>query len=214
MVPFLQNTNNLKELDLQNNDIQSEGFYTLIRALQNSPIDHLNCSRCGIESIEIENEALPKKLENLYLSDNWLRQDGIQGLMTSLQDSNVTWLDIGGNNVTSEGFSLLFEALRNSSIEDLVCKRCGLASIAIDGSFIPQNLLFLHFCDNGIDADGCREIAKLLQRRDSALLGLFLRRNKIDDDGLATITRALQNNVYIIEDSCFRREPRNNAGGG
>jgi len=39
MVPFLQNANNLKMLDLQDNHVQSEGFYMLIRALQNSPID-------------------------------------------------------------------------------------------------------------------------------------------------------------------------------
>eukprot|EP00984_Skeletonema_dohrnii_P012769 scaffold5207_cov96-Skeletonema_dohrnii-CCMP3373.AAC.16 len=38
MVPFLQHANNLKVLDLGSNNLQSEGFNMLIRALRDSPI--------------------------------------------------------------------------------------------------------------------------------------------------------------------------------
>ncbi len=198
MVPFLQNASNLQMLDLQNNDIRSAGFDILIRSLQNSPIESLNCSRCGIESIEGENKAFPKKLNELSLSGNGLRADGIQGLMTLLQNPNdLRRLVISVNNVMPEGFRLLFDGLRNCSIEDLACNRCGLASFAIDPSFIPHNLLYLGLFDNGIDANGCRELAKLLQGRDSALIELLLGRNKIDDEGVAIIARALQDNVSL-----------------
>ena len=54
MVPFLQNSNNLTNLDLDDNNIQSEGFNLLCRALRDSPIEYLHCNRCDIESIEIE----------------------------------------------------------------------------------------------------------------------------------------------------------------
>lgn len=198
MVPFLQNANNLQSLDPQGTGIESEGFNILIRALQNSPIDRLVCSRCGIESIEGENKAFPKKLDSLSLDNNGLRADGIQGLMSLLQNPNdLRYLDISGNNVTPEGFSLLFEGLRHCSIKDLCCSRCGLASIAIDSSVIPRNLRYLGLCGNSIDADGCREVAKLLQRRDLALIELYLADNKIDDEGVAIIARALQDNVSL-----------------
>jgi Ran GTPase-activating protein (RanGAP) involved in mRNA processing and transport len=47
MVPFLQNSNNLRELDLDGNNIQSEGFNVLFQALGNSPIEELSCRNCG-----------------------------------------------------------------------------------------------------------------------------------------------------------------------
>ena len=80
MVPFLQNANNLLRLDIENNNIQSEGFNTLLRALQNSPIEGLYCNSCGIESIEIDNEHKPKHLEELFLTDNSITDDGCRGL--------------------------------------------------------------------------------------------------------------------------------------
>mmetsp|Transcript_19310 Transcript_19310/g.29501 ORF Transcript_19310/g.29501 Transcript_19310/m.29501 type:complete len:178 (+) Transcript_19310:57-590(+) len=59
MVPFLQNANNLTNLDLEGNNVQSEGFNLLFRSLRDSPIYFLHCGRCGIESIEIDNNHIP-----------------------------------------------------------------------------------------------------------------------------------------------------------
>ena len=50
MVPFLKNANNLKQLYVSgNNNIQSEGFNVLFRALRDSPIEKLSCYGCDIE---------------------------------------------------------------------------------------------------------------------------------------------------------------------
>ena len=67
MVPFLQNATNLKELHLDNNNIQTEGFNIMFRAFRDSPIETLLCNDCGIESIEIENDYFPKHLVHLGL---------------------------------------------------------------------------------------------------------------------------------------------------
>ena len=53
MVPFLQNASNLTHLDLSRNEIYSEGFNMLFRALRDSPIQTLDCDECGIESIDV-----------------------------------------------------------------------------------------------------------------------------------------------------------------
>ena len=63
MVPFLQNANNLKYLFLYDNNIQSEGFNLLFRALCDSPIEKLQCNRCDIESIEVGIDHIPKNLK-------------------------------------------------------------------------------------------------------------------------------------------------------
>ena len=45
MVPFLQNASNLRELTLDYNNIQSEGFNMIFRALCDSPMEVLNCNQ-------------------------------------------------------------------------------------------------------------------------------------------------------------------------
>lgn len=56
MVPFLQNAVNLKKVDVSHNNIGSEGFKLLMRALSNSPIRILYCWNCVIESVEIDDK--------------------------------------------------------------------------------------------------------------------------------------------------------------
>jgi len=60
MVPFLQNASNLKKLNVSENNIGSEGFNLLMRALSNSPIQELQCNSCGIESIEMMSTTYQK----------------------------------------------------------------------------------------------------------------------------------------------------------
>jgi len=56
-----------------------------------------------------------------------------------------------------------FHALRDSTIESLNCRGCGIQSIEIDSDHIPRNLKFLNLKGNCIDADGCRGLATLLR---------------------------------------------------
>ncbi|KAK1746130.1 leucine-rich repeat protein [Skeletonema marinoi] len=200
MVPFLQNSNNLLRLNLNDNNLQSGGFNELFHALRNSPIESLHCGGCGIDSIEIEKNAFPKKIERLYLHDNEFGVDDIRGLVMFLQNSNdLSSLDISGNNVTSEGFGLLLREMKlsDSPIQALFCDSCDLDSIKIDDAFIPTRLKSLNLCDNSINADGCCEIAKLLQARSSSLSELSLECNKFVDEGVAILASALQNNATL-----------------
>eukprot|EP00984_Skeletonema_dohrnii_P009275 scaffold3538_cov86-Skeletonema_dohrnii-CCMP3373.AAC.8 len=50
---------------------------------------------------------------------------------------------------------------------------------------------------NNINADGCREVAKLLKGGDSMLTTLDLSNNKIDDDGVEILVDALQSNASL-----------------
>ena len=122
MLPFLKNANNLTELDLRDNDIQSEGFNFLLRALSDSPINKLICQSCGIESIEIDIEHKPKHLEKLFLSRNRINADGCRELAKLLQggDAVLEFLSIPDNNIGDEGVEILSEALQsNTSLREL-----------------------------------------------------------------------------------------------
>ena len=100
MLPFLQNANHLQVLDLCNNSIQSEGLNLMFRALRNSPIKMLNCKGCGIETIEIDSDHIPKYLTDLDLKDNKINADGCRGLANALHQGDTTlttlWLQTIG----------------------------------------------------------------------------------------------------------------------
>ena len=116
MVPFLQNANNLTHLNLNFNNPQSEGFNMLFRALSNSPIEEMYCLGCGIQSIEIDSEHIPRNLEKLVLSENNVDADGCRGLATLLQaDSTLTTLYIRENKIDDEGVEILVDALQNNT---------------------------------------------------------------------------------------------------
>ena len=72
-------------------------------------------------------------------------------------------LNLHGNNLQSEGFNLLIRALSDSPIERLLVNRCDIEYIEIDIEHAPRYLEFLVLSGNDINADVCREVAKLLQ---------------------------------------------------
>ncbi len=117
MVPFLQNANNLVRLNFDHNDLQSEGFNMLLRALHNSPIIDVRCCDCGIESIEIDNEQKPMQLQELNLDYNEINADGCRGLAKLLQgqDSALTRLYLCHNKIDDEGVAIFVDALQNNT---------------------------------------------------------------------------------------------------
>jgi len=117
MVPFLQNANSRTHLDLSYNHIQSEGFNMMCRALCDSPIETLTCRRCGIESIDIDSEHIPRNLKNLFLWENRINADGCRGLAKLLQggDSTLETLYLNNNQIDDKGVGILVNSLQNDS---------------------------------------------------------------------------------------------------
>ena len=117
MGPFLQNATNLKKLVISNNNLQSEGFNSLLRALSDSPIEVLNCSNCGIETIEIDSDCIPKNLKVLHLANNIINADGYRGLATLLEwgDTTLTSLNISQTQIDDHRLAILVNALRRNT---------------------------------------------------------------------------------------------------
>ena len=117
MVPFLQNANSLVQLILHTNNIQSQGFNLVFRALRDSPIEQLDCNFCGIQSIEIDSENIPKRLNRLGLNQNSINAEGCRELTKLLQgrDSALTRLYLGDNNIDDEGVEILVDTLQTNT---------------------------------------------------------------------------------------------------
>ena len=112
----MQSANNLRELYLDNNNIRSEGFNELFRALRHSPVESLSCDSCGIESIDIDSDHIPKNLKSLHLNHNIINTDGCHGIAKLLQgvDSALTILYLIGNKIDDNGVGILVDALQNN----------------------------------------------------------------------------------------------------
>ena len=139
-------------------------------------------------------------IERITLFDNQLSTAGVQSMVPFLQNANnLTYLDLDFNNIQSEGFNVLFRALRDSPIEKLSCENCRIESIEIIRENMPKHLEYLNLEGNSIKTDGCSEIAKLLQRGDATLERLYLQENDIDDEGVEILVDALKSNTSLRE---------------
>ena len=137
-------------------------------------------------------------ITQVVLTENELSAAAVRSMVPFLQNANnLTYLHIEFNNLQTEGFTTLLRALRDSPIERLHCSCCSINPIEIDAEHSPSHLKHLHLAGNGIDANGCREIAKLLQGGDATLESLYLRNNEIDDNGVEILVSALQNNKSL-----------------
>ena len=150
----------------------------------------------------------------INLLNNGIGVSGIQSMIPFLSNSNLVSLCLSLNEIKPEGFSLLFQALHNSPIEQLHCNACSLDSIEIDSNIIPRYLKRLALAGNCIDAEGCREVAKLLQKQDPTLISLNLNGNKIDDEGILVLVSALQNNTSLKKLNVSQNNDITSKGGG
>eukprot|EP00985_Skeletonema_marinoi_P029401 scaffold27786_cov146-Skeletonema_marinoi.AAC.5 len=148
--------------------------------------------------IDLSNEEckqLGRDLANCNQLESLNLEDAVGG--ADVGDCKTSFLFRGWTKSSSiKGFNAIFRALRDSQIEELYCAKCGIESIEINSDCIPRNLQQLWIDDNNINADGCREVAKLLQG-DATLATLSLSNNRIGDDGVEILASVLQNNTSL-----------------
>jgi hypothetical protein len=141
-------------------------------------------------------------IQSLELDYNHFGADGVQSMAPFLQSaSKLTSLDVSNNNIGSDGFNLLWRAVRDSPIGRLDCMDCGIDFIEIDDDHIPNNLYWLNLVNNNINADGYIELSKLLNGSNSTLkdlrLGSDYNHDNVDDECLGILANALQNNKSL-----------------
>ena len=98
---------------------------------------------------------------NLDLSSNEFSAAGLTSVEPFLKNSiNLRELNLFHNNIQTEGFNILWQALRGSPIERLCCVGCGITSIEIET--VPNNLRLLSLSYNDLLSEGFSRLLQLL----------------------------------------------------
>ena len=201
MEPFLQNANNLTHFYLRNTNIDSEGFNMLLQALRNSPIQRLNCSRCGIDSFQIESASFPTHLMHLNFNSNNIDIEGCRSLAELLQgDVSLQELDLGNNQLDNDGVEILFNALQeNQTLTILDLSSNEINEVAAVAAALQSNatLKTLKLEENKINDDGVEMLADTL-RSNTTLKSLDLRKNAISKRGLISLLK-LVNDISSVK---------------
>ncbi len=106
---------------------------------KNTHLNLLEFSHCSLDDQKItpffRGLTRSSSINDLQLHSNEFSAAGVRSMVPFLQNANnLKYLCLDDNNIQSEGFNVLFHALRNSPIETLNCKGCGIESIEIDDS--------------------------------------------------------------------------------
>ena len=124
MVPFLQNSPQLKTLYMgSNNNINTECFVALVSVLHGmyKDITDLSFPNCNITGVSALDTALPN-LQKLNLNHNIIGRDGIRSLSNLLrkEGSNLTHLFLQNTGIDNEGAEMIASSLKhNTKLEEL-----------------------------------------------------------------------------------------------
>ena len=142
MIPFLQNSPQLKVITFSNNNsLGNEAFVVLMNALDGGPIEELRLHKCSISDISaLDNVTLPR-LKRINLSNNSIGREGIIVLSNILQQegSTLTKLYLESTGIGDESIEILANSLKHNT-----------------------SLTILGLGGNNIREMGCKAILKLL----------------------------------------------------
>jgi len=169
----LLNNCNLRSLDLYNNMIGDKGCNIIMNSIINNNITILNLGmNCITENgIMIIASILEKKtnLTNLNLSNNNLTDDSIKIIAQGLyhENSNLQHLDIGCNEITTNGAIIISKMLKkNNKLKTIILERNKIDSIKWLKYIFNNNttLTYLDIYNNLIDSSILIKFEKLRKR--------------------------------------------------
>lgn len=192
---LLRSGHDLKCLDLVHTELGGEGLEDVIQAMthDNRSVERLYLCGNRIEPEHCESIALMlranESLKHLYLSVNRIGDRGANTIASALADNtSLRTLCLSSNRIGCAGATSLAEAFPTSQLEDL-------------GLGCESSTFVLGEEPNHIGDRGANALAKALGFT-SSLRSLDLRRNRITEDGIRVILRALDDNSTLCDLRC------------
>ena len=200
----------IKNLDLQGNNIGSEGAVALadgLKSCNNLQTLNLYSNNIGAKGAIALADGLKScnNLQELHLSNNYFGAEGTVALADGLKSCyNLQALNFSDNDISAEGIVALVDALKScNNLQELQLSNNyfgaeGAAALA-DGLKFCNNLQTLLLTDNNIGDEGAVALAGGLKSC-SNLQTLSLSYNNIGDEGAIGLADGLKfcNNIQTL----------------
>jgi len=144
-------------------------------------------------------------LTNLWLADNEFGINGVQCMVTFLQNSpNLSNISFDrNNNINTDCFELVVQILHGRSLDGrnlefkLSFSKCGITNISALDRYALPNIQDLELSGNNIGREGCITISNLLQQEGSNLKYLDLSDTGMGDGEAELLATSLENNTKL-----------------
>ncbi|XP_076846113.1 uncharacterized protein LOC143491201 isoform X3 [Brachyhypopomus gauderio] len=210
----LQTENSLKELDLNNNNLQDSEVEQLSAGLKSShcKLETLRLAGCDltVTSCEYLTSALQTEnsLKELVLNNNDLQDSGVEQLSAGLKGPNckLETLRLAGCNLTKTSCEYLKSALQteNSFLKHLDLNNNNLQDSGVEqlsdglkSSHCKLVTLSLALCNLGEKT--CENLASVLQLENSLLRELDLSNNDLNNSGVKQLSAGLKSSHCKLE---------------
>ena len=213
MANLINRSPQLLGLNLQGNNIKSEGAQYLAEALKqctNLQMLNLNLNKIKTNGVMMVTELLftHDKLLSLNLGSNKIDHDGIIGILSVLNSSNFTLEELNIENPVYRTicqsvaihFGKMFQ--NNVGLQRLSVRKHQLRDdgchILMEHLLENNTLKVLDLGANEISFKGCEAIAKYLRNENCSLEALHLANNKCADYGAKALAQALALNKSLV----------------
>ncbi|KAK9979023.1 hypothetical protein ABG768_012470 [Culter alburnus] len=215
LAAVLGSDTNLKELNMNNNNLQDSGVKLLCTGLKNikCKLEILSLSSCdmtdeGCSALTSALKSNPSHLRELNLSRNNLGDSGVKNLSDLLMNPQfkLEKLHLSGCSITEKQSVILTSALKSnpSHLRELNLSRNNLGDSGVknlsDLLMNPQfklEKLQLEYCY--MTEEGCSALTSALKSNPSHLRELNLSWNNLGDSGVKNLSDLLMNPQFKLE---------------
>ncbi|XP_048018759.1 NLR family CARD domain-containing protein 3-like isoform X3 [Megalobrama amblycephala] len=215
LAAVLESDNNLKELNMNNNNLQDSGVNQLCTGLKNlnCKLEILRLSNCsvteeGYKALASALRSNPSHLIELDLTGNDPGQSGVKELSDLLQDPNcqLKTLSLSGCRITEKQCVILTSALKSnpSHLRELNLSRNEMGNTGVNhlcdvlkDSHCKLERLRLRYCE--MTDEGCSALTSALKSNPLHLRELDLSENKLGDSGVKNLSDLLMNPQFKLE---------------
>ena len=200
----IKNNSGLQHLGLADNNINSKAVAVLQALKNNSQLVTLDLRRSGITGEVAEDLAQViqnnSDLKELVLSSNDLKSSGAIVLQALARSSQLTSLDLSGNNMTEVVAEDLANVIKNNA---------GLRHLSLAGNYLKSKaliilqaltensqLVVLDLSGNNMNGEVVEHLANVI-KNNSGLQHLGLADNNINSKAVAVL-QALKNNSQLV----------------
>ncbi|KAG9266015.1 ribonuclease inhibitor-like [Astyanax mexicanus] len=170
-------SNNVRKIDLSDNDLQDSGLQYLAAGLKRS--------KCKLETLKLNSCLMMESCSTL-------------AEVLDIKDSLLRELDLSNNELQDNGMVQLSAGLKKSTIEVIRLNNCSITDVGCDAvaSALHSNfsLKELDLDKNKIGQSGVQKLSDLLKNSNCALEKLKLSYNNIKQEGYTSLAAALQSN--------------------